>query len=609
MTHVLRIACVCLLALASTAQAQLVVSPQSSGGSVNQTVNVDIALTNPGAVPIDAFGFRMAYPSALVEFQGVSIVGTLTQSWIAVSGSETSPGIAQVGGFNFSPLSGDGLLLRVTFLVTTNVIASGPVTLSNFVDDFAGASTVAATFQTTPAPGGAGLLGEYYDNDDFTGALLQRVDPTVNFDWGLGSPDPSMGTNDFAIRWTGFVDPAFTQTYTFYTVTDDGVRLWVNNQLVIDYWIPQPATERSGTIALTAGTLVPIRMEVFEAAGEAVAQLSWSSAGQTKQIIPSNRLTPAACAQGLGDVDGSGLLTSSDASCAFDIFIAGQTVLPGCNTAGTVCELVAADVNCSGSITPADARAIELRAAASLPPASCFATIDPAPSPPYALGLIQNVVDDGGTQRLEVRIVVEDAANLDAFGARLSFPAGLLQLHRVEPGFATLAWRSVDGRLGAAGQVNFGGFDPFTTTPPGTADVCRVYFSFVGAPGAVGGLVLSNFVDDFVGASVGAVTAVDAPMGVTHRLHQNFPNPFNPSTQVGYDVVGRTGERVRVSISVYDVRGTRVRTLVDEERVPGSYVVSWDGRGDNGAQAASGVYFYAMRAGRYAESRRMVLLK
>jgi hypothetical protein len=274
-----------------------------------------------------------------------------------------------------------------------------------------------------------------------------------------------------------------------------------------------------------------------------------------------------------------------------------------------VCELVAADVDCSGSVTPADARAIALRSAASLPPASCFATPEPAPSPPYALGLVQNVVDDGGTQRLEVRIVVEDAADLDAFGARLSFPSGQLQLDRVEPGFGTSAWHSVDGRLGVAGQVNFGGFDPFTTTSPGTADVCRVYFNFLGAPGPVGGLSLSNFVDDFVGASVGAVTAVDVPMGVTHRLHQNFPNPFNPTTQVRYDVAGRTGERVRVSIAVYDVRGTLVRTLVNEERGPGSYVAGWDGRGDNGVQAASGVYFYSMRAGGYAESRRMVLLK
>jgi flagellar hook assembly protein FlgD len=112
-----------------------------------------------------------------------------------------------------------------------------------------------------------------------------------------------------------------------------------------------------------------------------------------------------------------------------------------------------------------------------------------------------------------------------------------------------------------------------------------------------------------VGATLGTVTAVDAPLTATHRLHQNYPNPFNPSTQLRYDVAGRDGDRVQVRIAVYDVRGALVRSLVNDTRVPGSYVATWDGRADNGAQAASGVYFCAMSAGAYLESRRMVLLK
>ncbi len=598
-----------LVCSSSSAQAQLAVSAQSSGGSFNQIVNVDVALANPGSLPIDAFGFRISYPSTMLDFQSVSAAGTLTESWIAVSGNETGPGVAQIGGFHFTPLSGSGVLLRVTFLVTTNVLGSGTLSLSDFVDDVAGAATVNATFTTVPAPGGAGLLGEYYNDLGFTGTLLQRVDATVNFDWGLGSPDPSMGTNDFTIRWTGWVTPAFTQTYTFYTITDDGVRLWVNNQLVIDHWLDQAAIERSGTIALTADVAVPIRMEMYEQAGEAVAILSWQSTSQAKQVIPSNRLTAAQCAQGLGDLDASGVLGAADVACAFEVYLADQTVAAGCDYPATTCELTAADVNCSGSVTPADARAIEIRAASSLPPVSCFATPDPAPSPPLQLGLVQNVVDDGGTQRLEVRIAIDDAAEVDAFGARLAFPAAQLQLNRVEAGFATSGWHIVDGRLVSAGQVNVGGFDPFTQLPPGTADVCRVYFDFLGAPGTVAGLALSNFVDDFAGATVGTVTDVDAPIAAPHRLHQNYPNPFNPTTQVRYEIGGSPGERVRVRIAVYDVRGALVRVLVDDARAPGLHVTMWDGRASDGSHVASGVYFYSMHAGAMVESRRMVLLK
>ncbi|HXV12763.1 MAG TPA: PA14 domain-containing protein [Candidatus Krumholzibacteria bacterium] len=609
MTRALRIvSMVALVCAAPVAHAQVSVSPQPTSGSVNQTVLVDVVLTNPGAAPVDAFGFRLSYPEALLAYQSVSVAGTLTDGWIAVSGAETTPGVVQVGGFHTTPTTAGGVLVRVAFLVETNLLTSGAIALSNFVDDITAATTTPATFQVVVAPGGAGLLGEYYNNIDFTGTLLRRVDATVNFDWALGSPDPSMGTNDFSIRWTGYVDPAFTQTYTFYTITDDGVRLWVNDQLIIDYWIPQAAIERSGSIALTAGVPASIRMEMFEEAGEAVAQLSWSSPSQGKQIIPSNRLIASLCAQGIGDVDATGLLDASDVACAFDMFLSGQAVLPGCDSPSTTCELSAADVNCSGAVTPADARAIEIRAAASLAPAPCFAPPDPVPSPPHELGLVQYIVDDGGTPRLQVLLVVEDASDLDAFGARLSFPASELVFNRVEPGYLTAGWHSIDGRSVAVGQIVLGGFDPTMTAPPGTADVCRIFFDFVGSPATVTGLVLSNFVDDFTGATMGAVTDVEPQVGI-HSLHPNYPNPFNPSTHVRYDVGGRPGEHVRVRIAIYDVRGALVRSLVDADRVSGSYLATWDGLADTGAQAASGVYFCSMRAGDFVASRRMVLLK
>ena len=76
---------------------------------------------------------------------------------------------------------------------------------------------------------GTGLAATYYDNADFTGTTVARTDPTVNFDWGVGSPAPAIGVDTFSARWTGQVQPQFTETYTFYTQSDDGVRLWVNN--------------------------------------------------------------------------------------------------------------------------------------------------------------------------------------------------------------------------------------------------------------------------------------------------------------------------------------------------------------------------------------------
>jgi hypothetical protein len=73
------------------------------------------------------------------------------------------------------------------------------------------------------------------------------------------------------------VQPLFSQPYTFWTTTDDGVRLWVNGQELINQWVPQAPTTWSNSIALQALRLYPIEMDYFQAGGGAVAQLSWSS--------------------------------------------------------------------------------------------------------------------------------------------------------------------------------------------------------------------------------------------------------------------------------------------------------------------------------------------
>jgi YD repeat-containing protein len=135
-----------------------------------------------------------------------------------------------------------------------------------------------------------GLSGEYYDNIDFTNYKFTRVDPTVNFGWDQGSPDPSMGPDEFSVRWKGMVVPRYSETYTFYTSSDDGVRLWVNGQLVVDKWVDQAITEWSGQITLEAGRAYDIRFEYYERFWGAYATLMWSSPSQPKEVIPASQL-------------------------------------------------------------------------------------------------------------------------------------------------------------------------------------------------------------------------------------------------------------------------------------------------------------------------------
>jgi GH43 family beta-xylosidase len=132
------------------------------------------------------------------------------------------------------------------------------------------------------------LTGQYFDSPDFSDLKLTRSDATVDFTW-TGAPDASMAVNHFSVRWLGQVQPQFSQEYTFYITSDDGARLWVDGRLLVDNWVNQLPTEKSGKITLEAGQKYDIRLDYYEFDQSSQAKLSWSSASQAKQVIPSAR--------------------------------------------------------------------------------------------------------------------------------------------------------------------------------------------------------------------------------------------------------------------------------------------------------------------------------
>jgi len=88
-------------------------------------------------------------------------------------------------------------------------------------------------------------------------------------------------------------------------------------------------------------------------------------------------------------------------------------------------------------------------------------------------------------------------------------------------------------------------------------------------------------------------------------LSQNYPNPFNPATNIKFDLAARS----HVSLIVYNLLGQKVSTLVNEVLPAGTYRTEWLGRTDNGASVSSGIYFYKMVVGNFAETRKMILIK
>jgi hypothetical protein len=122
---------------------------------------------------------------------------------------------------------------------------------------------------------GVGWQAEYFANQHLAGsARVRRTDTAIDFGWGTGSPDPAIPNDHFSARWV--YSPGFTPgTYRFLTSTDDGVRLWVDGNLLVDSWHNQglPNTH-SGDIYLDHGSH-QIKVEYFEDGGEAHAHVWW----------------------------------------------------------------------------------------------------------------------------------------------------------------------------------------------------------------------------------------------------------------------------------------------------------------------------------------------
>lgn len=138
-----------------------------------------------------------------------------------------------------------------------------------------------------------GLTGTYFDDQDFSVRRMARVDATVDFNWGNGSPATSIGSDTFSVRWQGFVVAPQTGTYSFSVLSDDGARLSVGNQTLVNQLWQHPPTEYGGSITMEAGRAYPVRLDYFEGSGGAQVKLSWAGPGVAKQVVPRSALFTA----------------------------------------------------------------------------------------------------------------------------------------------------------------------------------------------------------------------------------------------------------------------------------------------------------------------------
>lgn len=222
--------------------------------------------------------------------------GVFTNS-VAVTLSDITVGAAIYYTLDGTSPTTNSILYAAPFQLTNSV----SVTARAFMTGAVASGIASASFINSSSIGsGTGLLGQYWTNTTSvaftnvgfnTAPTLTRTDAIVNFNWNTTPPDPSIGLTKYVVRWTGAVQPQFNETYTFSTTTDDGVRLWVNGQLLVDKWVDQGPTTWSGQITLAAQQRYNIQMDYFQNGGGAAAQLAWSSpSAGAMTVIPQTQL-------------------------------------------------------------------------------------------------------------------------------------------------------------------------------------------------------------------------------------------------------------------------------------------------------------------------------
>jgi len=307
-------------------------------------------LINPGAgntAPLVGAGLDQTLASPTTT----TLVGTATDD-----GNPVPPGqltttwslAAGPGAVTFSTPS------ALSTEVTLSVPGAYTIRLSAF-DGQATASDDVTVVVNAPEGSGTGLLAQYFNDAGsgvyFTALVLTRTDPTVDFDWAESAPDPAVQADNFSVRWSGEIKAPVAGSYTFTTTSDDGVRLYVNGQLLIDNWTDHAVVQNSGTITLAADQRYDIRMDFYDSAVLATARLSWAYAGQSIQIVPQWALYPALPVNQPPTVDAGGDRTVTLPAAASLSGVARDDGLPGPSLTTTWSKISGREDSDGGTVT------------------------------------------------------------------------------------------------------------------------------------------------------------------------------------------------------------------------------------------------------------------
>jgi beta-glucosidase len=201
---------------------------------------------------------------------------------LAVIGPNANQYVAGGGSSYPDPFHSISVLQGLTTLVGSTV----SINFAGTPDIFTQAGK--SIFYKSPGSIVRGLTASYFANQILSlPVYTTRIDTIIDFHWPNAPDILGMPADHFSIRWTGVIRPLTSGTYTFSVRGDDGYRLWINNQLIIDNWTDHAATTTSGNIDLVSGQEYPVKLEYYENGGLAEITLAYQSQAELNQQIVS----------------------------------------------------------------------------------------------------------------------------------------------------------------------------------------------------------------------------------------------------------------------------------------------------------------------------------
>ena len=259
-----------------------------NGGAAGTSATVAISVTAPVNLPPTV---ALTAPTANASFTVGSVVT------VTANAADSDGTVARVDFYDGTTLIASDA--TAPYAVSYSPSALGVHTLTaNAVDNSGATSTSAAlaiSITAVPPPdngSGNGLLGQYFATNYLGGPVVLQRTEAINFDWGTAAPGAGVPADNFSVRWVGQVEAPDAGVYQFQTTSDDGVRLWVNGQLVINNWTGHgPTVDTSTAVTLVAGQRTTIVLEYQEYTGGATIQLRWKTPGQLAYVaVPVGRL-------------------------------------------------------------------------------------------------------------------------------------------------------------------------------------------------------------------------------------------------------------------------------------------------------------------------------